>query len=75
MTVWPVNKFWELFLLGSKPHGTNEPSFDFEIGQVRFLVLILDLSVTTYSALAEIHVGWWSIIVSDKRSKTQIDKV
>ena len=34
----------------------GQPSFDFEIGQVKFLVLISDYSVTTDSALAETHV-------------------
>ena len=57
MTVWPAHKFADLFLLGSQPHGTKEPSFDIEIGQVRFLVLIFDHSVTTYSAPAETHVN------------------
>ena len=36
---------------------TNDPSFEIEIGQVRFLVLIFDHSVTTYSALAGTHVN------------------
>ena len=55
MTIWPVRKFWDLLLVANTC-STNDPSFIVGNCQVRFLVLIFDHSVTTYSALDVTHV-------------------
>ena len=55
MTLWPARKFLDLFLLAS----SKDPIFVIERGKVRFLVLIFNHSVNTYSVLAGTD-GWSS---------------
>ena len=43
---------------------TNDPSFTIGNCQVRFLVLISNHSVTTYSALGVTHVSWKGAMTS-----------